>query len=104
MCANLDDAEFANIMKQKPIETKQEQKPVNEDSYALDLDFLDRPITVQGIDFPSYRKFIDSCEEYPEDNVYDPDFIYEEEDDKNDEVTYMAETNWRESVIQKHPQ
>ena len=37
LCCYLDDAEFANVIKQKTVEVKQEPKPVQEDSYALDL-------------------------------------------------------------------
>ena len=58
LCANLDDTEFANAVNRKPPENKQEPKQTVEESYVLDADFLDRPITVQGIVFPTYRKYM----------------------------------------------
>ena len=102
MCANLDDTEFANAVNRKPPENKQEPKQTVEESYVLDADFLDRPITVQGIVFPTYRKYMESCEEYPDDDVYDPDYEYEEDDDDNNEETFMTDMEWRESIIKEY--
>ena len=79
---DLDNAKFAKV--------KQEPKPVEEDSYALDLKFLNKPVTVQGVNYDSYREFINSCENYPDDSNYDSDIEYEPDDDYDAE--YFSET------------
>ena len=65
--------------------------------------FYDQPITVQGTVFPTYRKFLESCEEYPDEEVYDPGYEHEEDDDDNNEETLMTDIEWRmESIIKEH--
>ena len=79
---DLDDVEFANAIKQKPVE---------EDSYTLDWEFLNKPITVQGVNYVSYKEFINSCEDYPDDNIYDSDIEYEPDDDYGTECSSETE-------------
>ena len=91
LCAYLDDQEFANAVKTKSPENESEPNQAEEETFATNTDFFERPIRVGETVHSTYSKFMEACEQYPDDDEYE-DEEYEYEDDDDDKQMYMTNT------------